>query len=243
MHGWKAVLKREFTGYFATPVALVFIVIFLVLSGVFTFKLGGLFQRQQADLRPFFDFHPWLYLFLIPAVSMRLWAEERRSGTMELLLTLPITPWGAVVGKFIAAWLFAGLALALTFPLWMTVNFLGEPDQGAILTGYIGSFLLAGAFLAVGSVMSAATKSQVIAFILSVVVCLVLMLAGLPPVVDFIKDFAPAWLVDGVTGMSFLTRFDSISRGVIDARDVLYFVSLMGGCLLMTVMVLEGKKA
>lgn len=162
---------------------------------------------------------------------------------MELLLTLPITPWGAVVGKFIAAWLFAGLALALTFPLWMTVNFLGEPDQGAILTGYIGSFLLAGAFLAVGSVMSAATKSQVIAFILSVVVCLVLMLAGLPPVVDFIKDFAPTWLVDGVTGMSFLTRFDSISRGVIDARDVLYFVSLMGGCLLMTVMVLEGKKA
>lgn len=243
MHGWKAVLKREFTGYFATPVALVFIVIFLVLSGVFTFKLGGFFQRQQADLRPFFDFHPWLYLFLIPAVSMRLWAEERRSGTMELLLTLPITPWGAVVGKFIAAWLFAGLALALTFPLWMTVNFLGEPDQGAILTGYIGSFLLAGAFLAVGSVMSAATKSQVIAFILSVVVCLVLMLAGLPPVVDFIKDFAPTWLVDGVTGMSFLTRFDSISRGVIDARDVLYFVSLMGGCLLMTVMVLEGKKA
>jgi len=243
MHGWKAVLKREFTGYFATPVALVFIVIFLVLSGVFTFKLGGFFQRQQADLRPVFDFHPSLYLFLVTAVSMRLWAEERRSGTMELLLTLPITPWGAVVGKFIAAWLFAGLALALTFPLWMTVNFLGEPDQGAILTGYIGSFLLAGAFLAVGSVMSAATKSQVIAFILSVVVCLVLMLAGLPPVVDFIKDFAPAWLVDGVTGMSFLTRFDSISRGVIDARDVLYFVSLMGGCLLMTVMVLEGKKA
>ncbi len=243
MHGWKAVLKREFTGYFATPVALVFIVIFLVLSGVFTFKLGGFFQRQQADLRPFFDFHPWLYLFLIPAVSMRLWAEERRSGTMELLLTLPITPWGAVVGKFVAAWLFAGLALALTFPIWMTVNFLGAPDQGAILTGYLGSFLLAGAFLAVGSVMSAATKSQVIAFILSVVVCLVLMLAGLPPVVDFIKDFAPVWLVDGVTGMSFLSRFDSVSRGVIDVRDIVYFVSVMGGCLLMTVMVLEGKKA
>lgn len=243
MHGWKAVLKREFTGYFATPVALVFIVIFLVLAGVFTFKLGGFFDRQQADLRPFFDFHPWLYLFLIPAVSMRLWAEERRSGTMELLLTLPITPWGAVVGKFLAAWLFAGLALALTFPIWMTVNFLGDPDQGAIVTGYLGSFLLAGAFLAVGGVMSAATKSQVIAFILSVVVCLVLMLAGLPPVVDFIKDHLPAWMVDAVTGMSFLTRFESISRGVVDVRDLVFFASVMGGSLLMTVMVLEGKKA
>ncbi|MFO0832454.1 MAG: ABC transporter permease subunit [Phycisphaerales bacterium] len=243
MHGWRAVLRREFTGYFATPVALVFIVIFLVLSGVFTFKLGGFYLRQQADLRPFFDFHPWLYLFLIPAVSMRLWAEERRSGTMELLLTLPITPWGAVVGKFLAAWLFAGLALALTFPIWMTVNFLGEPDQGAIVTGYVGSFLLAGAFLAVGSVLSAATKSQVIAFILSVVVCLVFMLAGLPPVVDFIKDYAPLWVVNAVTGMSFLTRFDSISRGVIDVRDIVFFFSLIAGCLLMTVMVLDGKKA
>ncbi len=243
MHGWKAVFRRELSGYLATPVALVFIVIFLVLAGVFTFKLGGFYMRQQADLRPFFDFHPWMYLFLIPALSMRLWAEERRSGTIELLLTLPITPAGAVLGKFLAAWVFAGLALTLTFPIWMTVNFLGEPDHGAIFAGYLGSFLLAGGFLAVGSVMSAATKSQVIAFILSVVVCLVLLLAGLPPVVDFIKDAVPQWMVDAVTGMSFLTRFENISRGVIDVRDIVYFVSLIGVSLGVTTVVLEAKKA
>ncbi len=244
MQGWLSVFRREFSGYFATPVALVFIVIFLILAGVFTFELGGFYSRyQNADLRPFFDFHPWLYLFLIPALAMRLWAEERRQGTIELLLTLPIAPLGAVVGKFLAAWVFAGLALALTFPIWWTVNFLGEPDNGAILTGYLGSFLMAGAFLAVGSVISASTKSQVVAFIITVVVCLLLLLAGLPPVVNFLKGWASPLVVDAISGMSFLTRFESVARGVVELRDLFYFLSLMVVCLAMTAWVIEAKKA
>jgi ABC-2 type transport system permease protein len=244
MQGWLSVFRREFAGYFATPVALVFIVIFLVLAGVFTFELGGFYERyQQADLRPFFDFHPWLYLFLIPALAMRLWAEERRQGTIELLLTLPIAPFGAVVGKFLAAWAFAGLALALTFPIWWTVNFLGEPDNGAILTGYLGSFLMAGAFLAIGSVLSASTKSQVVAFIVTVVVCLALLLAGLPPVVNFLKGWASPFIVEAISGMSFLTRFESISRGVVELRDLFYFLALIAACLAMTSWVIEAKKS
>lgn len=244
MHGWNSVFRRELNGYFATPLALVFIVIFLVLAGVFTFELGGYYRGyQQADLRPFFDFHPWLYLFLIPAVAMRLWAEERKQGTIELLLTLPIDPAGAVLGKFLAAWVFAGLALSLTFPMWMTVNFLGEPDNGAIMTAYLGSFLMAGGFLAVGSAISASTKSQVIAFIVSVVVCLLLLLAGLSPVINFLKDWAPQPVIEAVTGLSFLTRFDNLSRGVIDARDILYFASLIAICLVMTSVILDSRKA
>jgi ABC-2 type transport system permease protein len=243
MTGWYAVFRRELAGYFATPVALVFIVIFLVLTGVFTFEFAGFFERGQADLRPFFDYHPWLYLFLIPALAMRLWAEERRTGTIELLLTLPIAPLGAVVGKFLAAWTFALVSLALTFPMWMTVNFLGEPDNGAILAGYIGSALLAGGYLAIGSAMSAATKSQIIAFILSVVVCLVLLLAGLPPVIDFLKGWAPLGVVEAVSSMSFLTRFESLGRGVIEARDIFFFASLIVACLLITTWTLEAKKA
>lgn len=243
MTGWYAVFRRELAGYFATPVALVFIVIFLVLAGVFTFEFAGFYDRGQADLRPFFDYHPWLYLFLIPALAMRLWAEERRTGTIELLLTLPIAPLGAVVGKFLAAWLFAILSLGLTFPMWMTVNFLGSPDQGAILAGYLGSALLAGGYLAIGSAMSAATKSQIIAFILSVVVCLALLLAGLPPVIDFLKGWAPVGVVDAVASMSFLTRFESLGRGVIEARDVFFFLSLIIASLLITTWTLEAKKA
>lgn len=241
--GCAAVFRREFSGYFATPVALVFIVIFLVLAGVFTFELGGFYERQLADLRPFFDFHPWLYLFLIPAVSMRLWAEERKQGTLELLLTLPIAPSGAVLGKFLAAWAFAGVALALTFPMWMTVAWLGQPDHGAIATGYVGSFLMAGGFLAVGSVLSASTKSQVVAFILSVVVCLVLLLAGMPIVIDFFRDWLAAPIVDAIASVSFLTRFDALSRGVIELRDLVFFASLIGVCLVLTTWVLDAKKA
>lgn len=243
MAGTYAVLRRELAGYFATPVAMVFIVIFLVLAGVFTFELAGFYERGQADLRPFFDYHPWLYLFLMPALAMRLWAEERRTGTIELLLTLPITPLGAVVGKFLAAWAFAGVALALTFPMWMSVNFLGEPDHGAILTGYLGSFLMAGGFLAVGGLLSAATKSQVIAFILAVVACLVLLLMGLPPVLDFLRDWMPAGLLEAISGLSFLTRFEGLARGLIEARDVLFFASLIVACLLLTAWTLEAKKA
>jgi ABC-2 type transport system permease protein len=179
------VFKRELASYFATPVAYVFIVIFLLLAGTFTFYLGNFYERGQADLQPFFNFHPWLYLFLVPAVGMRLWSEERKSGTIELLLTLPVTMWQAVVGKFLAAWAFIGIALALTFPIWITVNYLGSPDNGVIFASYVGSFLMAGAFLAIGSCISACTRNQVIAFILTVVVCFVFLLAGFPLVLNF----------------------------------------------------------
>jgi ABC-2 type transport system permease protein len=238
-----AVFRRELTSYFATPVAYVFIVIFLVLCGVATFQLGGFFQRGQADLLPFFGFHPWLYLFLIPALSMRLWAEERRAGTIELLLTLPISPTAAVLGKYLAAWAFTAIALGLTLPLWVTVNQLGEPDNGAIAAGYLGSLLMAGGFLAIGSVTSAATKSQVIAFVVSVVACFALLLAGFPPVIDLLDSWAPAWFVEQVAGFSFLTRFDAISKGVIDAGDLVFFVSLIAALLAATVVVVETHKA
>jgi len=240
-----AVLKRELIGYFATPVAYVFIVVFLVLTGVFTFseELGNFYNRGQADLVPFFTFHPWLYLFLIPAISMRLWAEERRSGTIELLMTLPVPPWAAVVGKFLAAWLFAGLALALTFPMWITVNVLGEPDNGAILTAYIGSFLMAGGFLAVGACISALTRSQPIAFVLTTVACFLLLLAGFPFVQDALAGWAPASVRDAIAGLSFLTRFSAISRGVIALPDLVFFLSLIAVALAANAVVVDLKKA
>ncbi|MFG0286426.1 MAG: ABC transporter permease subunit [Phycisphaerales bacterium JB039] len=239
-----AVLKRELGSYFATPVSYVFIVVFLVLTGVFTFssELGGFYERGQADLRSFFQFHPWLYLFLIPALSMRLWSEERRSGTIELLMTLPIAPWAAVVGKFLAAWAFAGLALLLTFPTWITVNVLGDPDNGVILASYIGSFLMAGAFLSVGACMSALTKSQAIAFVLSTVACFGLLLASLPAVQSAIA-WAPEAVRQAVAQMSFLTRFDAISRGVLSLRDLVFFASLIGVALAINTVLVQWKKA
>lgn len=237
------VTRRELSGYFSTPVAWVFIVIFLVMSGVFTFYIGSFYERGIADLDPFFQFHPWLYLFLVPAIGMRLWAEERRSGTVELLLTLPITPWQAVVGKFLAAWLFVGLALALTFPVWFTVNYLGNPDNGAILAGYVGSWLMAGGFLAIASCMSALTRNQVVAFILSVVVCFGFLLSGLPMVMNLFTGWAPQSLLDAIAGFSFLSHFAGISKGVIDLRDLVYFGLVMTLWLLATTIVLEMKKA
>ena len=245
MKGLTAVFKRELSGYFVTPVAYVFIVIFLILAGVFAWDsgLGAFYDRGQADLRSFFGFMPWLFLFLIPAVSMRMWAEERKGGTIELLLTLPIAQAGAVVGKFLAAWAFAAIALALTFPMWITVNYLGSPDNGAIFTAYVGSILLAGGFLAVGSLLSAATKSQVIAFILTVVACFIFLLAGHPPVIEFLRSWAPAPIVETVATFSFLTRFDSLAKGVIDIRDLIFFGSLMAVCLAATGLVLDAKKA
>ena len=236
------IFKRELGSYFATPLAYVFIVIFLVLSGVFTFYLGGFYERGQADLTPFFSFHTWLYLFLVPAIAMRLWAEERKSGTIELLMTLPISRAEAVAGKFLAAWVFAGLALLLTFPMVLTVNYLGEPDNGAILTGYLGSWLLAGSYLAVGGCMSALARNQVIAFILSVAVCFLFIVSGLPMVLDALA-WAPQWLIDAVASLSFLIRFDSISKGVIDLRDLLYFVTLIVAWLAATAVVVDLKKA
>ena len=243
MRGLGPVFRRELSGYFATPVAYVFIVIFLILTGVFTFQLGGFYERNQSDLRPFFDFHPWLYLFLIPAVSMRLWAEERKSGTIELLMTLPVSRAAAVLGKFLAAWAFCGVALVLTFPLWITVNYLGEPDNGSIFMGYVGSLLMAGGFLAIGACVSASTKSQVIAFIVSVVFCFGFLLAGFAPVTDFISGWAPQSVVETVSSFSFLTRFDSISKGVLDLRDMIFFASLIAVCLVMNSAILEAKKA
>jgi len=237
------VARRELAGYFATPVAWVFIVIFLVMSGVFTFYIGSFYERGMADLAPFFQFHAWLYLFLVPALSMRLWAEERRSGSIELLLTLPLTTWQAILGKFLAAWLFIGIALALTFPTWLTVNYLGNPDNGVILTGYIGSWLMAGGFLAIGSCMSALTRNQVVAFILSVVVCFGFLLSGLPMVMSLFSAWAPQGLLDLVANFSFLTRFAAISKGVLDARDVVYFGLVILFWLMANTVILELRKA
>lgn len=239
-----AIFKREFASYFATPLAFVFIVIFLVLTGTFTFFLGGFYDRGQADLAPFFNYHPWLYLVLMPALSMRLWAEERKSGSIELLMTLPVTVWQAVVGKFLASWAFAGLALVLTFPIWITVNYLGDPDNGAIVAAYIGSFLMAGGFLAIGACISAATRNQVIAFILTAVVCLLLFLmTGFPPLLAAFNGWLAQPIVDALASMSFLTHFGSIEKGVIDLRDLVYFGALIAAWLFANAIVLDMKKA
>jgi ABC-2 type transport system permease protein len=237
------IFKRELMSYFATPVAYVFIVIFLVLAGAFTFYLGGFYERDQADLQPFFNFHPWLYLFLVPAISMRLWAEERKSGSIELLLTLPITMLQAVLGKFLAAWAFIGFALLLTFPIWISVNYLGDPDNGVILAGYIGSLLMAGGFLAIGACISAANRNQVIAFIITVAVCFAFMVSGFPLVLDLFSGWAPQPLVDAIASLSFLTHFSTISKGVIDLRDVVYFAAMIGFWLLANAIVIDARKA
>ncbi len=237
-----AVFKREFVSYFTTPVAYVFLIVFLALAGALTFYIGNFFDRNQADLEAFFTFHPWLYLFLIPAISMRLWAEERKSGTVEFLLTMPLTLWDAVLGKFLAAWIFAGVALVLTFPIWLTVNFLGEPDNGAVLAGYIGSFLMAGAYLAIGSCLSAATKNQVIAFVLAAAICFLFTLGGTNIVLGFASSVLPQSLVELVASFSFLNHFDQIKKGVIDLRDLIFFLSIMGVFLYATTLVLELKK-
>ena len=236
------ILKRELKSYFATPIAYVFIAIFLMLANVFTFYLGNFYERQQADLIPFFSFHPWLYLFLVPAIAMRLWSEERKTGTLELLMTLPVSRQDIVLGKFLAAWLFAGLALLLTFPLWITVNYLGDPDNGVILASYLGSWLMAGGFLAIGSCMSALTRSQVIAFVLSGFVCLIFVMAGFPLVLDIFKGWVPLIVLDTVASLSFLTHFNAVSRGVLSLQDFLYFVSVIVVWLLATSIVLDIKK-
>jgi ABC-2 type transport system permease protein len=243
MSAVKAIAQRELKAYFATPLSYVFLVIYLALIGVFTFYLGGFFERGQADLAPFFNFHPWLYLFLVPAISMRLWAEERKSGSIELLMTLPITMGQAVLGKFLAAWGFISVALALTFPIWITVNYLGDPDNGVIVTAYIGSLLMAGGFLAIGACISAANRNQVVAFIITVAVCFAFLLSGFPLVLDFFSGWAPQGLVDAVSGLSFLTHFNALSRGVLDLRDVVYFLLVIAAWLYANAIVLDMKKA
>ncbi len=237
------VFRRELAAYFATPVAFVFIVIFLVLAGAFTFYLGNFYERGQADLDPFFTFHPWLYLFLVPAISMRLWAEERKSGSIELLMTLPVTVMQAVVGKFLAAWVFCGIALAMTFPIWLTVNYLGSPDNGVILGAYLGSFLMAGGFLAIGACISATTRNQVIAFILTVVICFGFLLSGFPLVLDLFQGWLPQAITDAIASLSFMTHFSALSRGVVDLRALVYFALVIGFWLAANAIVLDMKKA
>ncbi len=238
-----AVFRREFAAYFTTPLAYVFLVVFLALAGALTFYIGNFFTREQADLEPFFTFHPWLYLFLIPAISMRLWAEERKTGTAELLLTLPLTIPEAVIGKFLAAWAFTAVALALTFPIWISVNVLGRPDNGVIVAGYLGSFVMAGAFLAVGSCMSALTKNQVVAFVLACVACFLFILSGTPMVLGFAGSWLPQVLVDTIASFSFLTHFNAIKKGVIDLRDVIFLASLIVLFLYANVILVDLKKA
>jgi ABC-2 type transport system permease protein len=235
--------RREFSSFFATPVAYVFIGIFLVLSGVFTFFVGGFYERGQADLLPFFNFHPWLYLFLVPAIAMRSWSEERKSGTIELLMTLPISTWQAILAKHLAAWAVLGLSLLLTFPLWLTVNYLGDPDNGIIVAAYFGSWLMAGAFLSIGMCMSALTKNQVIAFILSVVVCFIFVVSGSNIVLDAFKSWAPSVVIDVVASFSFLTHFEAMAKGVIALDDVMYFVLVTICWLFAGLVLIEQKKA
>ena len=242
MHAVLTVARRELAGYFATPVAYVFIVIFLVMSGALTFTLGNFFGRGTADLQPFFGFVPWLFLFLVPALTMRLWAEERRLGTIELLLTLPLTQGQAVLGKFLAAWAFCAIALALTFPLILTVNFLGNPDNGVIATGYLGCLLVAGAYLAVGSAISALTKNQVIAFVLAVAACFLFAAMGSPVVTEFLSVRLP-WLVEVARGFSVTDRLAGFARGIITLKDLVFFGSFIGFWLFANALAADDRKA
>ncbi|MBX3516176.1 MAG: ABC transporter permease subunit [Rhodospirillales bacterium] len=236
------IAKRELVAYFATPVAYVFIIIFLAVSAALTFYVGGFFERRQAALDTFFTFHPWLFLFLIPAVGMRLWAEERKTGTIELLTTMPVTTTAAVIGKFLAAWAFIAAALALTAPMWLTVNILGEPDNGVILASYVGSLLMAGAFLAITSCMSALTRNQVVAFILGATVCFLFTMSGVELVLETVRAIAPAALVDAVASLSFLSHFSTITKGVIDLRDLVFFVSMIVFWLFATTIIVNARK-
>ncbi len=248
MSAWaniRTIAKRELSAYFASPVAYVVIVIFLLLTGFFTFMLGGFFERGEASLVSFFLWHPWLYLFLVPAVGMRLWSEERRQGTMELLLTMPITPWQAIVGKFLASWLFLAIALALTFPIACTVNYLGSPDNGVIFGSYVGSLLLAGSYLAVSSMTSAMTRNQVISFIISVVICFLLILVGYPPVTTFLYHTLGfgQWFVETVASFSVMTHFEGFQKGILDSRDLIFFLSIMVFALFTTGVIIRGHRA
>lgn len=238
-----AVFRRELKSYFESPVAYVFMVGFLVLTGFLTFAVTRFYERQVADLQPFFFWHPWVYLLLVPAATMGLWAEERRTGTIELLLTMPVTLLQTIMGKFLAAWLFIALALALTFPIVVTTCYLGHPDLGVVLCGYIGSMLMAGAYVAVGMLTSSMTRSQVIAFVVSLLICLLLLLAGWPPVTSLFSQWAPAWLVESVAMFGFVPHFESLQRGVIDVRDVAYYASVITFMIIATHVVLDSRKS
>jgi len=236
------IARRELSAYFATPVATVFIVIFLVLQGTLTFNLGNYFDRGQADLNPFFNFLPWVFLLLVPAITMRLWAEERRLGTIELLLTLPISLSQAVIGKFLAAWAFCAIALILTFPIILTVRYLGDPDMGVIWSGYIGALLIAGAFLSVGSATSALTRNQVIAFVLGVAVCFVFAAASYPLVTDFLNRNTPV-MAEVARRFAIVDRYQDFTRGLISLRDLVFFTTFIGFWLFLTTVLVDQRKA
>lgn len=239
----RAIIKREITGYFTSPIAYVFIVIFLLFLGVFIFMLSPWFSERQSNLVRFFELHPWIYLILVPAIGMGMWSEERRLGTIELLLTMPVTPWQAIVGKFVAAWAVIGVALLLTFPMVITVNYLGHPDNGVILAGYIGSFLMAGAYLAVTSVTSALTRAPVVSFVVSLIVCFFLAIAGIKPVTDLFVNWASPVVVDTIASFSVYTHFSGLEKGVLDTRDLIYFASIIGFCLFSTSAVIRAHRA
>lgn len=241
MRAISIIARRELAAYFATPVATVFIVIFLILQGSVTFNLGNFFDRGQADLAPFFTFIPWIFLLLVPAITMRLWAEERRQGTIELLLTLPITEGQAVMGKFLAAWAFCAIALALTFPFVITVNVLGQPDNGVIGSGYLGALLVAGAFLAIGSAASAVTRNQVIAFVLAVALCFVFAVASYPLVTDFLSRNTPI-LADVARRIAVLDRYQAFTRGIVSARDLVFFATFIGFFLFLNTVLVDQRK-
>jgi len=239
----RIILRRELASYFVTPIAYVVLVVFLFFMNLLGVWFGGLYEREQADLQPYFGFFPWLYLFLIPALSMRLWSEERRNGSIELLLTQPVTLWQAVLGKFLAAWLMVGIALVLTFPVWLTINFLGDPDNGTIFASYIGSMVMAAGFLGVGSFTSSITRNQLIAFLIAGVICFVFVIIGYPFITDWMRDYVPDWLVNGITSLSFYSHFVNITKGVLDLRDLLYFTLITIFFLLASTVVLDARKS
>lgn len=237
------IARREFAAYFATPLATVFLVIFVALTGAFAFYVGGFFDRGQADLVAFFTYHPWLYLLLVPAIAMRLWAEERKTGTIELLMTLPISPWEAILGKFLAAWAFVGLALVLTFPMWITVNYLGSPDNGVIFSSYLGSFLVAGVFLAIGSCISALTKNQVIAFIVSALVCFLLVMSSYELVLNAARAWLPGVAVEAIQALSILTHYEDFLKGIISLPGIVFALSMIAFALFANKIIIEQRKA
>jgi ABC-2 type transport system permease protein len=237
------IARRELAAYFSTPLAYIFMVAFLAAAGAATFYFGNFMERRQADLTPFFDFHPYLFLVLIPAIGMRLWADERRQGTIELLMTLPVTSWQAVIGKFLAAWAFLAINLALTFPIWITVNYLGDPDNGVIIASYVASFLMGGALIAVASCVSALTRSQVIAFVFGVGASFLLMVSGLDLVLNLFSGWAPQSIIDLISSFSLLTHFDAIARGVLEFEAILFFLALIVFFLFVNRQIVEVWKA
>jgi ABC-2 type transport system permease protein len=240
----RTVFTREFKSYFDSPVAYVFLVAFLVLLGFMTFGVAMFYERRQADLTPFFFWHPWVYLLLVPASTMGLWADERRNGTIELLLTLPITLGQAIVGKFLAAWAFIGIGLACTFPIVLTTAWLGDPDSGAVFCGYLGSFLLAGAATAIGVFASSLSRSQVIGFVIALAITLFMLIAGFDPVVNAVAGWGvPQVITDALASCSLMAHFEALRRGVVDFSDVGYYIGVIVFMLAAAQVVTENRKA